>query len=202
MWVEFNLVGHNFHLRRKSFGIKGIQKQLHVFHLAFRNCFEFNRISLKKQSPTGQWSFSSPSKNTPYPPPLTLLLSKFKSIRKAFSLTSRLCLENWLVSHTHFSARRQCWYRSTVFLVCCSKYVQHAALLYQVNMCTGEDEAWAHRKQSNGNQKDFLFQSSPIFICRGYPIISLITSHTSESIPELFCCTFLYLFYLDDKYLL
>lgn len=56
-------------------------------------------------------------------------------------------------------------------------------------MCTGEDEAWAHRKQSNGNQKDFLFQSSPIFICRGYPIISLITSHTSESIPELFCCT-------------
>ena len=93
------------------------------------------------------------------------------------------------MSHTHFSARRQCWYRSTVFLVCCSKYVQHAALLYQVNMCTGEDEAWAHRKQSNGNQKDFLFQSSPIFICRGYPIISLITSHTSESIPELFCCT-------------
>lgn len=73
--------------------------------------------------------------------------------------------------------------------ICCSKYVQHAALLYQVNMCTGEDEAWAHRKQSNGNQKDFLFESSPIFICRGYPIISLITSHTSESIPELFCCT-------------
>lgn len=81
---------------------------------------------------------------------------------------------------------------NTVFLVCCSKYVQHAALLYQVNMCTGEDEAWAHRKQSNGNQKDFLFQSSPIFICRGYPIISLITSHTSESIPELFCCTCMY----------
>lgn len=81
---------------------------------------------------------------------------------------------------------------NTVFLFCCSKYVQHAALLYQVNMCTGEDEAWAHRKQSNGNQKDFLFQSSPIFICRGYPIISLITSHTSESIPELFCCTCMY----------
>ena len=100
MWVEFNLVGHNFHLRRKSFGIKGIQKQLHVFHLAFHNCFEFNSISLKKQSPTGQWSFSSPSKNTPYPPPLILPLSKFKLIRKAFSLTPRLCLENWLVTHT------------------------------------------------------------------------------------------------------
>lgn len=121
--------------------------------------------------------------------PHTMPISKFKSIRKALSLTPRLCLENWLVTHTHFSARRQCWYRSTAFLVCCSKYVQHAVLLYQVNMCTGEDEAWAHRKQSNGNQKDFLFQSSPIFICRGYPIISLITSHTSESIPELFCCT-------------
>lgn len=63
------------------------------------------------------------------------------------------------LTHTPL-ARRQCWYRSTVFLVCCSKYVQHAALLCQVNMCTGEDEAWAHRKQSNGNQKDFLFQSS------------------------------------------
>lgn len=65
-------------------------------------------------------------------------------------------------SHTHFSARRQCWYRSTVFLVCCSKYVQHAALLCQVNMCTGEDEAWAHRKQSNGNQKDFLSLRVPL----------------------------------------
>lgn len=83
--------------------------------------------------------------------------------------------------------------------ICCSKYVQHAALLYQVNMCTGEDEAWAHRKQSNGNQKDFLFESSPIFICRGYPIISVITSHTSESIPELFCCTFLYLFCRSEQ---
>lgn len=82
---------------------------------------------------------------------------------------------------------------NTVFR--CSEYVQHAALLYQVNMCTGEDEAWAHRKQSNGNQKDFLFQSSPIFICRGYPIISLITSHTSESILELFCCTCMYIYF-------
>lgn len=51
---------------------------------------------------------------------------------------------------------------NTVFLFCCSKYVQHAALLYQVNMCTGEDEAWAHRKQSNGNQKDFLSFRVPL----------------------------------------
>lgn len=65
-----------------------------------------------------------------------------------------------LACHTHTSLLGGNVGTSTVFLVCCSKYVQHAALLYQVNMCTGEDEAWAHRKQSNGNQKDFLFQSS------------------------------------------
>lgn len=199
MWVEFNLVGHHLHLHRcRSFGIKCIQKQLHVLHLAFLNCFELKWIPLKAISYRSVELFFPFQAHTIPTTPHTLPLSKFKSIRKAFSLTLGYAWRTGL-SHTHFSARRQCWYRSTVFLVCCSKYVQHAALLYQVNMCTGEDEAWAHRKQSNGNQKDFLFQSSPIFICRGYPIISLITSHTSESIPELFCCTFLYLFCRSEQ---
>lgn len=194
MWVQFNLVGQNFHLRRRSFGIKWIQKQLRVLPI----CFEFKRIPLKNNllQVSGAFLPHPNTHHTHYPSPCRYpnLSQKGKLLVSHLGYAWRTGL-----SHTHFSARRQCWYRSTVFLVCCSKYVQHAALLYQVNMCTGEDEAWAHRKQSNGNQKDFLFQSSPIFICRGYPIISLITSHTSESIPELFCCTFLYLFCRSEQ---
>lgn len=34
-----------------------------------------------------------------------------------------------------------------------------------------------------------FFQISPSFICRGYPIISLITSHTFEFIPGLLWVT-------------
>lgn len=99
-------------------------------------------------------------------------------------------MKNWLFTHISLlGVNVGMEYSISLFQVCTTRSTAVSG-----KHVHGEDEAWAHRKQSNGNQKDFLFQSSPIFICRGYPIISLITSHTSESILELFCCTFLYLF--------
>lgn len=198
MWVEFNLVGRNFQLNCRSFGINEYRNSFMFFTLLFITVWSLNRFHLKT-SPTSQWSFSPP-KHTHVPTtPHTLLLSKFKSIWKAFQSHIQVMSEE-LACHTYTSLLGgNVGTEVQYFQFVVSKYVQHAALLYQVNMCTGEDEAWAHRKQSNGNQKDFLFQSSPIFICRGFPIISLITSHTSESILELFCCTFLYLFCRSEQ---
>lgn len=100
VWVEFNLVGHNLHLRCRSFRTKRIQKQLHVLHLAFHNCFEFKRIPLKNNLlPVSRAVLPHPSlHHTHHPSPCRY--PKRKSVMKAFSLTPRLGLENWLVTHT------------------------------------------------------------------------------------------------------
>jgi hypothetical protein len=66
--------------------------------------------------------------------------------------------------------------------------------------CSQETNGWSCFLIQNASLLPFfLFQSSPIFICRGYPIISLITSHISESVLELFCCNFLYLFCRSEQ---
>lgn len=105
MWVQF-LIGHNIYLRCRSFRIKWIQKQLQVLHLAFHNYYEFKRIPLKILHGSATLSLENlkPTRTLPIPiwfPNLTqqgmLLGSQSYDWRTSFS-------------HTHFSARSQCWY--------------------------------------------------------------------------------------------
>ncbi|KAK1161025.1 hypothetical protein AOXY_G19898 [Acipenser oxyrinchus oxyrinchus] len=64
---------------------------------------------------------------------------------------------NWPFIHFCVRCQNSKIHGAQYLQVCCSKYVQHStALLGQVSMCTGQEEAWVHREQSNGNQNDLF----------------------------------------------